>query len=215
MPARTGRELEDHGDITNPRGGFVMGENKAREFDRRRFLKTTAAASLGTAATASLGRHHRRVDGTGGGRRAGPHPAPRRRTARAWTWSPRAPPLRVASGSCSRTSRHTRRRIRCSTAWVRPWRKSQPPTPPVPRGQKDQNDSSNENPNPVPDVRVHLRRPVRRPRHHLRHHAPQRAAVRPLRNHQLPHPPLRPRRHLRAGPRENPQFYNPTTGTSS
>ena len=32
-----------------------MGENKAREFDRRRFLKTTAAASLGTAATASLG----------------------------------------------------------------------------------------------------------------------------------------------------------------
>ncbi len=32
-----------------------MGENKARAFDRRRFLKTTAAASLGTAATASLG----------------------------------------------------------------------------------------------------------------------------------------------------------------
>ena len=30
-----------------------MGENKAREFDRRRFLKTTAAASLGTAATAA------------------------------------------------------------------------------------------------------------------------------------------------------------------
>ena len=32
-----------------------MGENKARAFDRRRFLKTTAAVSLGTAATASLG----------------------------------------------------------------------------------------------------------------------------------------------------------------
>jgi hypothetical protein len=32
-----------------------MGENRARAFDRRRFLKTTAAASLGTAATASLG----------------------------------------------------------------------------------------------------------------------------------------------------------------
>ena len=35
-------------------GGFAMGENKARAFNRRRFLKTTAAASLGTAATASL-----------------------------------------------------------------------------------------------------------------------------------------------------------------
>ena len=32
-----------------------MGENKARAFDRRRFLKTTAAVSLGTAATASMG----------------------------------------------------------------------------------------------------------------------------------------------------------------
>ena len=32
-----------------------MGENKARAFDRRRFLKRTAAVSLGTAATASLG----------------------------------------------------------------------------------------------------------------------------------------------------------------
>jgi Animal haem peroxidase len=32
-----------------------VGENKARAFNRRRFLKTTAAVSLGTAATASLG----------------------------------------------------------------------------------------------------------------------------------------------------------------
>ena len=37
----------------------------------------------------------------------------------------------------------------------------------------------------------------------------ERAAVRPLRHHQLPHAPLRPRRHLWAGPNENPQFYDP------
>ena len=68
---------------------------------------------------------------------------------------------------------------------------------------KDHNDALGENPNPAPDVGVHLRRPVRRPRHHLRHHDPQRAAVRPRRHHQLPHAPLRPRRHLRAGPQHD------------
>ena len=90
-----------------------MGENKAREFDRRRFLKTTAAASLGTgSAPLRWDRQHRAGAGQpAAAARAGPDPAPRRRAARAWTWSPRAPPPRVASGSCSRTSRRTRPRM--------------------------------------------------------------------------------------------------------
>ena len=50
-----------------------MGENKAREFDRRRFLKTTAAASLGTAATACGSQSPRRA-ATGGGRELAPIP---------------------------------------------------------------------------------------------------------------------------------------------
>ena len=59
-----------------------MGENKARAFDRRRFLKTTAAVSLGTAATASMGTA---VSGPWMAPAAAaelPPPAPRRRVAR-------------------------------------------------------------------------------------------------------------------------------------
>ena len=38
---------------------------------------------------------------------------------------------------------------------------------------KDHNDALGENPEPAPDVGIHLRRSVRRPRHHVRHHDPQ------------------------------------------
>ena len=103
------------------------------------------------------------------------------------------------------------RRIRCSTAWVRPWRSSldrRPPASTLRHATRTKRRLQRE-PQPEAHVGVHLRRPVRRPRHHLRHHAPQRPAVRPLRHHQLPHAPLRPRRHLRAGSQREPPVLRP------
>ena len=84
-----------------------MSGNESRGISRRRFLKGTAAAGLGTAAAAGG------ITPAGVPKAAAepaPDAAPRRASCGAWTWSSRAPRPRVASGSCSRASRRTRRR---------------------------------------------------------------------------------------------------------
>ena len=117
VPARTGRELEDHGDVTNPRGGFVMGENKARavrpsalpEDDGRRLARDSG---------------HRRWDNTrggrgtnGGGRGLAPIP-PHGAELRGMDLVTQSPTTEGRLDSCSRTSHRTRPRIRCSATWV-------------------------------------------------------------------------------------------------
>ena len=129
-----------------------MSENRARGFNRRTFLKGTAAArdscraSLGTAISG-------RLDGTGGGRGAGPHPTPRRRVARHGPGHPEPHDrgslrVHVQEPAAAPGPGDAARRPGC-----RPWRNSPPRhhatsmavvTPP-----RTHNDAFNENPNPT------------------------------------------------------------------
>ena len=184
-----------------------MSENSARGFNRRLFLKGTAAASLGTAAAAAG------VTPRGVCQRRRPRSCPPSHLTApsyaAWTWSSRAPRPRVASGSCSRTSRRSQPRIRCSTAWVRPWRK-QPTADAVSTTERKRRERRlRRKPQPTPHIRVHFRWSVHRPRHHLRHHDARDQQSDPYATTNF----RTPRYDLDAiyglGPSTNPQFYDP------
>ena len=123
-----------------------MSENSARGFNRRLFLKGTAAASLGTAAAAAG--VSTRGAATGGGRGAAPHPAPRRRVARHGPGRPEPHDrgslrVHVQEPAAAPGVGYAARPPGCDHG-----RAARPPTPPVPLRQKDENDASNENPNP-------------------------------------------------------------------
>ena len=117
-----------------------LGERISRD-QSSRFLKATAAAGLGTAAAAAgiapAGVPRRR-------RRAPPTP-PHGAQLRGMDLVIKARRPRVASGSCSRASRHPASDA-CSTAWVRPWKSSQPPTPAVLKPQKTKTTPSTRTP---------------------------------------------------------------------
>ena len=114
---------------------------------RRGFLKGTAAASLGTAAAAA-GVTPAGVP-TAAAEELPPMP-PHGAELRGMDLVVKSPTTEGRFGFMFKTSRHTRRRMRCSTAWVRPWRSSLPPTPASPSDPKRRTTTrSNENPNPI------------------------------------------------------------------
>ena len=183
-----------------------MSGNESRGISRRRFLKGTAAAGLGTAATAA-------GLTPGGVPTAAAEPLP--------PIPPHGAELRGMDLVVKSPTTEGRFGFMFKSQPPHPasdtlldrlgaTMEEQPPANPSqylrPEGRKRR---LQREPQPEPHLGVHLRRPVRRPRHHLRHHEAQRPAVRPRRHHELPHAALRPRRHLRAGPNLNPQFYDP------
>ena len=193
-------------------GNEVRG-NESRGISRRGFIKGTAAVGLGTAATAAG------ITPGGVPKAAAAEPAPmppHGAQLRGLDLVAKSPTTEGRFGFMFKSQPPHGRRSDAAmleAAWALTMEEQ--PSPPTPRHRAHQSRHQGpqrrlqREPQPGAHVRVHLRRPVRRPRHHLRHHAPQRAAVRSLRHHQLPHPPLRPRRHLRPGPRLGPAVLRP------
>ena len=124
-----------------------MSENRARDFSRRSFLKGTAAgavaASLGTATSSAWMAPAAAAEL--------PPTPPHGAELRGMDLVVQSPTTEGRFGFMFKSQPpHGRPRIRCSTAWVRPWRK-QPAAQrqPASSAAKDDNDAFNENPNPA------------------------------------------------------------------
>ena len=196
-----------------------MPDDRTGAFSRRGFLKGTAAASLGTAATAA-GIRPAAADpiARGGDRtarrraswpRSGAREPHRRGSLRVHVQEPAA--ARGLGGPAHRpgsdhggTAGHRHQPHRPGDGRAGPEQRRQPR-----RGHQGPQRRPRREPEPAPDVGLHLRRSVHRPRHHLRHHDPQRAAGRSQGHHQLPDAALRPGLHLRAGPQQGSAALRP------
>ena len=186
-----------------------MSEDRARGFNRRLFLKGTAAVSLGTAAPASLGTA---VSAPWMAPAAAAEPAP-------------MPPHGAELRGMDLATQSPTTEGRFGFMF-----KNQPPHPasgtlledlgllmeeqPVistvpPVANKDDNDRFNENPNPALTsgftfVGQFVDHDITFDTTPLNEQQ-----VRPQRHHKLPHPSLRPRRHVRAGPQPKPTAVRP------
>ena len=134
------------------------------------------------------------------------------------TWSPRAPRLRAASGSCSRTSHRTGRSEDAAhrpgsddggTAHHRHLHRPDPQLRRAVGGQQGPQRHLQREPQPGSSRRGSPSSASSSTTTSPSTHAARPAAVRPLRHHQLPHAPLRPRRHLRAGSQPGPAVLRP------
>ena len=204
--------------------GEHYGRNPARGISRRRFLQGTAAASLGTAATAA-GIKPAAADPLGP--RSEPHGAELRGLDLV-TQDPTAegrfgymfknqPPHGASEDLLTALGQTMEEKPVIGSNLVDP----QTGEPVLQNGipvvvTKDHNDALEREPEPAPDVGVHLRRPVRRPRHHLRHHHPRPSSS------PTPTPPPTSGRPATtstpstdAAPARTRSSTTPTTGTSS
>ena len=190
-----------------------MSENSARGFNRRLFLKGTAAASLGTAAAASG------VTPAGVSTAAAaelPPTPPHGAELRGMDLVVKSPTTEGRFGFMFKNqppfpASDTLLDSLGATMEEQPTADAASTTDAKRRQRRLQRE-----PQPTPHVRVHLRWPVRRPRHHLRHHEAQTiSSPTPTRPPTSARPATTSTPSTDWAPARTRSSTTPTTGTSS